>query len=125
MDKQNRAVYQKSYQKKYKAKHKTVSVSLTKSDYKRLEEAAKQAGVTKLATMMRQLTFSALDGDAILPESIAEGLKEHNMLLRNIANNINQIAHASNIFHDAEREAVMDELRDLQQLVADFIADKS
>lgn len=121
MEKQSRSDYQKSYQQRYKAKHKTVSVMLTKSDYRRLEQAAKKAGVKKVATMMRQLTFSAIDGDAILPESTAERLKEHNMLLRNIANNINQMAHSSNIFNDAEREAVMDELRELHTKVANFV----
>lgn len=61
------------------------------------------------------------DETYFVPDSLKVELDQLNLLVRNIANNINQIAHSSNIFYEADQQAVMKNLQHLDHLIYDFI----
>lgn len=116
---ESRKDYQKTYKEKYKKRHKSVNVTLSLKEYKRLAELAEQQN-TKPTTLMRELAFAQMDKQAVYPTELIELLKEHNRLIRSIANNLNQMAHHANIFSDVDKKTVFDHLRELHTTIADF-----
>lgn len=97
--------YHREYRKSYNAKHKNLNVVLALEDFKRLEKSAKLHG-TKPTPHLRELAFAQLDQQTLIPEALEAALKEHNLLVRNIANNLNQMAHSANIFHNADQNMI-------------------
>jgi hypothetical protein len=117
----DRSQYQKRYRQLYKTRHKRVTVVYGADEYGRLEADAAKAQVS-LASLVRARSLEEpLQG----PANSAAGapgdvVKELRFLLRNVANNMNQIAYHSN-----RLRMVMDEnepLLRLQQLENDMIA---
>lgn len=112
-----------AYKSKYNKRHKNVNVSLTLPEYKQLCEASEVHDV-KPTTMLRELAFAKLNDTDLHPAEVIEKLNEHNRLVRNIANNLNQMAHHANIFTEVDKATVFNHLRQLHEQVADFIKHK-
>ncbi|SET71209.1 plasmid mobilization protein [Thalassotalea agarivorans] len=117
---EGRSDYFRDYRKEYDKQNKYVNVRLEMKDFKRLEARAKKLK-KPTSTYLRELAFAQLDGSTIIPPEFEEGMKEHNRLIRNIANNLNQIAHQTNIFHEVDQAVVFQHLRDLDAKVQAFI----
>jgi len=64
------------------------------------------------------------DTEYYIPADLKNSLDDFGMLIRNIANNINQIAHSTNIFRDVDANRVFQHLADLDKQVQDFIHHK-
>lgn len=83
--------YQQAYQKTYKGKR--VNLTLSPSEYRAFSQQAKNQKVT---TFIKKLALSALNQQALIPKNLDTELKMLHFAIRNIANNVNQIAHHSN-----------------------------
>ena len=120
MDKESRSDYFRSYRKQYEKQKKYVNVLLTMQDFKRLESRAKMLK-KPTSTFLRELAFAKLDDGTIVPPEIEDSLREHNRLIRNIANNLNQLAHSANIFNEVDQAMVFKHLRELDDQVKAYI----
>ncbi len=114
----------KIYNKEYGDRIHRVSVTLTPSEYRELETRADAEGV-KVTTLVKNMALAYHQGQAIMPEPIQRELQELRFLLRNVANNINQIAHHSNtIRHLADENGLLLEIAKMEQMIADFVNKK-
>ena len=90
---EKRRKYQEQYKKQYSAKTKRVNITLTNDEYR---DFLRQAKNTKITTYIKQLALAGLHSQTVIPESLETELKTLCFAIRNIANNVNQIAHYSN-----------------------------
>ena len=90
-----RKLYNKQYKAEYKQRVKRVYLVFSQSEYDEIEKRAKSENV-KPATLVKNMALAYHQQVHIMPEPIKEELQELRFLLRNVANNINQIAHHSN-----------------------------
>jgi len=123
-DSDSRKDYMREYLKEYRQDYKNhrISVTLTPQEFARLNALARKQK-KKPTSFLKELAFSALDGKAILSDELAQELQVFNRLIRNIANNVNQLARASNAFDAHIRpQDVLSELQRLDFLVNEFIS---
>lgn len=114
-----RKEYQKHYQTAYNARNKRVNLTFSKDEYALLLSAAKSQG-KPLSTCAKEITLAGIQGQAIVPKNIEYELREVKFLIRNIANNVNQIAHHSNIVRDltlADENNLLQHLKQLEDAV--------
>ncbi|MEY8213105.1 MAG: plasmid mobilization relaxosome protein MobC, partial [Colwellia sp.] len=64
------------------------------------------------------------DTKAYVPPNLKDDLKTITLLLRNVANNVNQIAHSSNVFHDADLDALLNHLKTLDDGIKEYVFNK-
>lgn len=119
MEKSDRSEYMKQYRATYKKRVKSVMVSLPMDDFRRLEKAAKSQK-KKPSAYFRELGLAQLDQQLLQSTELEDRLREHNLLIRNIANNLNQLARSGNIFRDVDRSVVFDHLKSLDDQVRRF-----
>lgn len=116
----NRSEYQRNYQQDYKKRVRVLKVTLANADYSRLAKLADHEG-KKPTTLARKFILSGINGDTFIPSQVEAELRTMRFLMRNIANNLNQIAHHSNtVRFVADEKAVFSGLRDLETLVFDY-----
>ena len=117
MDKEKR----KSYLKKYKQETKRVSITLTNEEYQELLKLSKKARV-KPTTYLKNSYLSNKDKTYLLSGDLKAELQSLNFAIRNIANNINQIANHSNIFKAVSNpKAIKEKLQELEELILNFV----
>jgi len=87
----------RAYEKNYWQKHRQITVTVPLAKYKQLEKRAKLGG-RKVGQHVLAQSDSYEQGDYLPPKIVEDRLQEISLLLRNIANNINQIAKHSNTF---------------------------
>ena len=92
---QSRDDYIKSYRQEYKTRTKRVSITLSNAEYDALEYVAKAEG-KKVTALVKEYAFASLSGGLAMPTHLQEELQQLSLLVRNIANNVNQIARHSN-----------------------------
>lgn len=118
-----RKSYMREYLKEYRQDYKNhrMSVTLSPQEFARLNALAKKHK-KKPTSFLKELAFSSLDGKAIVSDELAQELQVFNRLVRNVANNINQLARSSNAFdaHITPQDALA-ELQRLEFLVNEFI----
>lgn len=120
----DRKTYMKSYRADYKKRVKIVKVTLRMSEFAKLKATAKTEGV-RPATLACEYIKEALTGDPRVPASIEAEIKAVRHLIRNIGNNINQIAHHSNtIKRVADERGLFRWLKALEGHVADYTSGK-
>lgn len=122
-DSDSRKDYMREYLKEYRQDYKNhrISVTLTPQEFARLNALARKQK-KKPTSFLKELAFSALDDKAILSDELAQELQVFNRLIRNVANNVNQLARASNAFDAHIRpQDVLSELQRLDFLVREFI----
>lgn len=117
MDKE-RSEYQKRYKQNYKQQAKRVYLTLSNEEHRAFSRAAKGE---KLAGFVKDLALHQLNGEQRIPLELKDELQELNRLVRNIANNLNQMSHSANIFRDVDQNQVFSHLIKLDQTVNDFI----
>jgi len=120
----DRKAYQKDKNSQRNTTHKRVELYIPLQEFKSFERLAKKEKTTPNKLILSMAT-AYRDEQKIVPKSLKKRLDEHNFLIRNMANNLNQIAHSSNIFHDAEKQNILKNLQHLNEAVADLISDFS
>ena len=112
--------YHKAYRKEYAKKVRYVNVAVPLSLYNELEKLAKKED-TKVTTLLRNMSLAYMQQKVFVPKEIEDELKELRFLIRNIANNVNQIAHHSNLVEKLvnENEFLM-EIKRLEDAVFDY-----
>lgn len=112
--------YHKAYRKEYAKKVRYVNVAVPLSSYNELEKLAKKED-TKVTTLLRNMSLAYMQQKVFVPKEIEDELKELRFLIRNIANNVNQIAHHSNLVEKLvnENEFLM-EIKKLEDAVFDY-----
>lgn len=112
----------KLYNQAYSTRAHRVAVTLTPAEYSELEKRAKAEGV-KPTTLVKNMAIAYHQGQAITPEPILKELQELRFLLRNAANNINQIAHHSNtVGRLVDENGFLDEVRKMETTINEFVA---
>jgi len=112
--------YHKKYKQEYKKKAKYVNVAVPLDVYACLEKIA-VVEETKVSTLMRKVAIEYLAQTPSLPKESQEDLKEVKRLIRNIANNVNQVAHHSNIIKGmVEEHQLLDYIKKLEETVTDY-----
>lgn len=110
---EKRREYQKNYKNKYKEKTKRVNLTLTNDEYRAFLRGAKD---TKITSHIKKLAISKLHLEINIPENIENELKTLRFAIRNIANNVNQIAHYSNTIRTISTQDENNLLQHLKQL---------
>ena len=120
----NSAQYQRDYRQRTKRQYKDVSVRLPVADYRELKSFG-QANGMRLATVLREGALAQIRGANLRSSDVEEELKELRFLLSTIANNVNQMAHHSNVVrHVVDEGGALAKLKELEVLMMRFVDDK-
>lgn len=121
MDK-SRADYQKKYREEYKSRARRVNLTFTKEEYRAISQAAKHEN-TKPTPYIKQLALAGLQKQPLFPEKVEDELKALQFAIRNIGNNINQMAHYSNTIRNmtyADENSLLQHLKQLEEVVKTY-----
>ena len=118
--------YQKGYHQAYKDKRKRVSLSLNDASFSSLEYLAKQENV-KITTYAKELLENSLNKQNPNKSlAIQEELRQIKLLIRNIATNVNQIAHRSNTLKVmVEEQELLSHLQNLEKVIITYVEKKT
>ena len=111
----------KRYLDEYIDKRKRINISLSADEFSKISYLADLSN-TKPTSFITQLVQHHLNKSPFISPQLQDEIKEMKFLLRNVANNINQIAHRSNTLKVMvdERDLLM-ELKKLEEGIATFI----
>lgn len=121
MDKK-KANYQKKYRQDYKTKTKRVNLTFQNDEYRPFSRAADRQG-KKVTPYIKELALNGLEQQASIPASLEEELKVLRFAVRNIANNVNQIAHYSNTIRaitTADENNLFQYLKQLEEVIRKY-----
>lgn len=117
----NSAQYQKTYRDRSASTRKVQSVSLAMADYGEIKRYAKGQGLS-VSALMREATLHQCRGSQLRSAGIEDELKELKFLISNIANNLNQMAHHSNVVrHVVDEGGALARLQELSQTIEGFV----
>ena len=119
----NRKAYQKAYWEKYNSKKRRSQprINLSDSEYKIFNQLAKKEGIS-VSKLIKNMAIAYQQESFLLPQSQLDKLDEFVYLIRNIANNINQIAHHSNTVKTVVDDGrVFEHLKSIEDQVKNFI----
>lgn len=111
----------KRYLDDYIDKRKRINISLSADEYSKISYLA-DLNNSKPTSFITQLVQHHLNKSPFISSQLQDEIKDMKFLLRNVANNINQIAHRSNTLKVMvdERDLLM-ELKKLEDGIASFI----
>ena len=118
-----RKEYQKEYHKHYRytETRKRVSLSLTTQEHKQLAYLAKLRN-QKPASTAAEVIRGYLSQDPMMSKGIEAELRGIKQLIRNVANNVNQIAHRSNTLQVmVDEHELLAHIQQLETLILDFV----
>ncbi|MEE9363079.1 MAG: hypothetical protein V3U92_10830 [Cellulophaga sp.] len=116
--------YYREYRKQYSKKVKYLNVSIPMRIYKEMQQLATKED-TKVSKLFKDMAIAYMQQKTYVPKEISEDLKEVKLLIRNVANNVNQVAHHSNIINGMVNENdLLEELRKLENIVNDYTLKK-
>ncbi len=116
----SRKAYQRQYREQYKSQVKRVNLTLTKKEY---QSFSRSAGNQKVTSYIKQLALDGLHTQANIPENLEAELKTLRFAIRNIANNVNQIAHHSNTVRSittSEENNLLQHLKQLEEVIRKY-----
>jgi hypothetical protein len=114
----------KIYNREYQERTHRIAVTLTPTEYRELTARAKAEGV-RTTTLVKNMAIAYHHGQNIMPDSVRVELQELRFLLRNVTNNINQIAHHSNIIRSlVDENGLLLEIQKMEQMIHDFVNKK-
>lgn len=114
---------QKQVKQQRKLTHRRVEIELIIAQYKAFEKTAKKEKVTP-NKLIKNMAIAYHDTKYFMPTELKESLNQLSWLIRNIADNVNQIAHRANLFKDIDEKAVFQHLADLDKEIKAFIQSK-
>ena len=111
----------KRYLDDYVDQRKRINISLSADEFLKVSYLA-DLNKSKPTSFITQLVQHHLNKSPFISSQLQDEIKEMKFLLRNVANNINQIAHRSNTLKVMvdERDLLM-ELKKLEDGIASFI----
>ncbi|MCW8923898.1 MAG: plasmid mobilization relaxosome protein MobC [Gammaproteobacteria bacterium] len=118
----NRKTYQRQYRETYKAQAKRVNLTLSKSEYRDFTRAANTDN-TKITSFIKELALAGLENRAHIPDELQEELKTLRFAVHNIANNVNQIAHHSNMVKNmtlSDENNLLHYLKQLDEVIRSY-----
>lgn len=116
----DRKAYQHAYKQTYRTAMRSVTLTIPVADHRRLVKAAQGFG-KKPTTLLYELAFAHFDAAVFVPPALDGELKHLKYLIRNIANNLNQIAHHTNtVKRAADAGAVFAELKRLERCIEEY-----
>lgn len=116
----DRKAYQKAYKQDYRSQMRSVTLTIPVADHRRLVKTAQSHG-KKPTTLLYELAFAQFDASVYVPPALDGELKQIKFLIRNIANNLNQIAHHTNtVKRAADAGHVFAELKRLELCVEEY-----
>lgn len=119
-----RKAYNKAYKSEYKTRTHRVGITLTPEEYTALKRDAKALGL-RPTSLARELIVSPKGTPSTPPEAIQKELAEIRFLLRNTANNINQIAHHSNtIKRLVDENGLLLEVQKMEEAIFAWVEEK-
>lgn len=120
----HRKIYHHQYKADYQERTKRVSLTLNLAEYKELEKRAKIEGV-KITTLAKNMMMAYHQQAPLIPEIVQKELQELRFLLRNVANNMNQIAHHSNtIKRLVDENGLLLEIQKMENTIHTFVNEK-
>ena len=112
--------YHKKYREEYKKKVKYINVAVPLPMYEELEKLSDLEN-TKVSALIRNMALAYMQQKTFVPKNIEAELKEFTFLMRNVANNINQISHHSNIVkHMVDENGLLMEIKKLEDRVKEY-----
>lgn len=123
-----RKLYNKQYRAETKERFHRVSVTLTPAEYADLSKRSKAEGV-KVTTLVKNMAMAYHQQAPTVPketqEQLIQEVQELRFLLRNVANNINQIAHHSNTIRKlADENGLLLEIQKMENTINDFVTQR-
>ena len=116
----DRKSYQKQYKKEYAKSHRQISLSVTNTEYRDFQALAKREK-TKVSTLIKNMALAYSQQETLIPKVVLEELADLKYLIRNIANNVNQMAHYSNTVHSlVEENEFLAEIQELETVVKNY-----
>lgn len=120
----NRKEYYQKYNKEVRTKLKDVHIYLTQQEYDFFKQTAEKQEI-KVSKLIKTMALSQAGKTFYLPKEIQEELSEFVFLIRNIANNVNQIARHSNTVKTlVDENGLLSYLKDLETTVKDYVKNK-
>ena len=117
----NRKDYDKAYYKARKEKTKRVNLTLSNSEYKAFKELANNESLP-VASLIKKLASAYKNNLKYVSADKDSELKELIFLIRNIANNLNQLAFSNNALGQmVDKFEVLAHIQQLEQAIKDFI----
>lgn len=119
----NRSDYHKGYWAEYKQKKKRSQprISLSEAEHKIFFQLAKQEKIS-ISKLIKNMAIAYQQESFLVPQVHTQKIDEFILLIRNIANNINQIAHHSNSIKSVIDEGrVFEHLKSLEDEFKTFI----
>lgn len=114
---EQRQAYKKAWNQKNKTQVKRVSITLSNEEYRELEQRAKQENV-KITTLVKNMALAFHQQQSVVSQDLKTELQDMRFIFRNIANNINQIAHHSNtIKRLADENGLLLEIKKLEDII--------
>jgi len=116
--------YHKQYKRDYKKSHKNINIGIPINIY----ECFKKIAIieeTSVGALVRKMAIEQLTNKPTLEKKDKEKLNELSLLIRNIANNINQIAHHSNTIKGlVDENQLLGHIKKLEETVMEYTEDK-
>lgn len=118
--------YHRKYLQEYRKKNKHVYLTIQKEEYKEIEKLAKKKDI-KVSALMRESAMAGIkemNANKINIGELKNNLREHTEKVRVVADNINKIAHKSNITKTLsidDENSILMELKRLKDLVKEFV----
>lgn len=113
--------YLKQYRQHYNAHNKRISITVSNAEYQALSHMARQED-KKVTALVKDYAFASLSQQLAMPKQVQDELQQLRLLIRTIANNVNQIARHSNRVHDLVADDEHSLLLHLQSLEAQIMA---
>ena len=119
--KTERTEYFKKYHENRKNEVKHIKLTFSIEEYNLLKKIAEREGL-KTTTLIKKMALTQIGKTFYNKAEIQAKLDEFIFLVRNIANNINQIArHSNTIKQVIEENKVLSFLQDLEKRVIEFV----
>ena len=117
----NRKDYDKSYYKARKEKTKRVNLTLSNTEYKAFKDLANSESLP-VASLIKKLSLAYKNNLKYVSTDSEGDLKELVFLIRNIANNLNQLAFSNNALGAmVDKFEVLAHIQELETSIKDFI----
>jgi len=110
----------REYFRNYQEKRKRVQVSFSPDEYQKVSYLADKNN-TKVATYSLQIIQHHLEKSPFVPQQLTDDIRDIKYLLRNVASNVNQIAHKVMV---DEHELLM-QLKKLEDGLAEYIQNEA
>lgn len=114
--------YKQQWREASKKTHKRVELNLPIFEYEAfLAIVESQNKKQNVSALIAEMAINYRDNKTKIPENLEDSLKEINIAIRGIGNNINQIARNSNIYQEVDKKMFFDNLKELNIRVNDFV----